>query len=318
MGPATMIEPAFHTPVLVDEVIALLADTPAEGEILDGTVGGGGHAAAILERIEGSRVLAVDRDPDALTAAQEVLAPWQDRVRFLRARFDEGAKGAGLLGPSLRGALLDLGISSHQIDDASRGFTFRSDDVALDMRMSGGADGGPTAAELLNEIEEADLVRLLRRYGEEPRARRLARAVVERRAEAPLRTVGDLIGAMREAYGREPMAKERARVFQALRIEVNRELEALEAALPLLREALLPGGVLVVISYHSLEDRIVKNAFREWSRECVCPEGLPVCRCRGHALGETLTRRVVRPSDAELETNPRARSARLRGWRKAS
>lgn len=313
-----MTQPTFHIPVLVDEVVTYLSDSPPRGEILDGTVGGGGHSAAILERIEGSRVLAVDRDPHALAAAQEALAPWEGRVRFLRARFDEGAKGAGLLGPSLRGALLDLGISSHQIDDPRRGFAFRSDEVPLDMRMSGGEDGAPTAAQLLNELDEADLARIFRRYGEEPRGRRLAKAVEARRAVTPFRTAGDLIGAMSDAYGRDPMSKERARVFQALRIAVNLELEALEAALPLIRDVLLPGGVLVVISYHSLEDRIVKNAFREWSRECICPDGIPVCRCRGRALGTALTRRVVRPSEEEIRTNSRARSARLRAWRKAA
>lgn len=308
----------YHVPVLVDEVVRLLKEGPDEGEILDGTVGGGGHARAILEGIPGSRLLAVDRDPEAVAEARRVLARWEGRVRFLQARFDEAARGAGLLGPSLRGAVLDLGVSSRQLDEAERGFAFRTGEAPLDMRMGGEAEGEPTAADILNQEDQEELARLIRRYGEEPRARRLAAEVVRRRRERPFETADDLVEAMTGAFGRPPTVKEKARVFQALRIKVNRELESLEEGLPRVRDALLPGGVMVVIAYHSLEDRPVKNAFREWSRSCVCPPGLPVCVCRGEPLGETLTRKVVRPSHAELQANPRARSARLRAWRKAA
>lgn len=308
----------FHVPVLVDEVVDLLRRTTAEGEILDGTVGGGGHSAAILEQIPGSRVLAVDRDPAALEEARRALAPWEGRVRFLGARFDQAARGVGMLGPSLAGALLDLGISSRQIDEEGRGFTFRSAEAPLDMRMDTGREDGSIAADVLNEWEPDALTRLLWEYGEETRARRIVRKIVARRSQAPLETAGDLVDAMAEALGRPPRAKEKARVFQALRIEVNQEMESLKAALPLIRDALQPGGVFVVIAYHSLEDREVKHTFRDWSRTCVCPPDLPVCVCRGEPLGELLTRRVVRPSAREVERNPRSRSARLRAWRKAT
>lgn len=313
-----MVNDGYHTPVLVQEVIRFLSKGPAEGEIMDGTVGGGGHAEAILREIPDSRLLVVDRDPGALAEARRVLAPWAERVRFLRARFDEAAKGAGFLGPSLRGGLLDLGVSSRQLDERARGFAFRSGEAPLDMRMAGESEGGPSAAQILNEREEEELARIFREFGEEPRARKLAAHVVKRRETRSFRTAGDLLDAMASAFGRPPGVKEKARVFQALRIEVNREMEALREALPLLREALLPGGVLVVISYHSLEDREVKHTFREWSRDCICPPDLPVCGCEEQALGEILTPRVVRPSQPEVEVNPRARSARLRAWRKAA
>jgi len=311
-------EDDFHVPVLVDEVVDFLGGSPARGEIMDGTVGGGGHARAILQRIPDSRVLAVDRDPEALARARKALEPWSDRIRFLQARFDEAARGAGIFGPSLRGALLDLGVSSRQIDEDDRGFAFRSGEAPLDMRMGGETEGGPTAADILNEWDEEELARIFREYGEEPRARRLAAEVVKRRASRPLERAQDLLDAMSVVHQRPLSAKEKARVFQALRIQVNDELAALETALPRLRKALLPGGVLVAIAYHSLEDRIVKHTLRGWSQDCVCPPGLPVCACRGEALGELLTRKVVRPTQAELEKNPRARSARLRAWRKAA
>ncbi len=309
---------AYHVPVLVDEVVEFLSRGPDKGEIMDGTVGGGGHARALLERIENSRILAVDRDPEALAEARRALAPWSGRVRFLQARFDEAARGAGMLGPSLRGALLDLGVSSRQIDEDDRGFAFRSGEAPLDMRMGGGVEGGPTAAQILNEWSEEDLADLFRRYGELPKARRLAGEIVKRRATETFRTAKNLLDALTVAMRRPPGAKDKARLFQALRIEVNQEMEALESALPLLRDALHPEGVLVVIAYHSLEDREVKHTLREWSRACVCPPALPVCACRGEALGEVLTRSVVRPSEAEVKANPRSRSARLRAWRKAA
>ena len=305
---------AYHEPVLVREVLDLLE--PRDGLYLDGTVGGGGHARALLERCPACRLLAVDRDPEALERAREALAPWRDRVRFLHARFDAAVSDAEVRDRGLDGALLDLGVSSRQLDDDARGFAFRAG-VALDMRMDA-ASAEPTAADLLNEAEEAELGRIFREWGEEPRARKLAREVVKRRRTAAFRTSDDLVGALAGAVGRAPTMQEKARVFQALRIAVNRELEALDAALTGVRDALVDGGVLAVLAYHSLEDRAVKHAFREWSRSCVCPPGLPVCRCRGRALGRTLTRKPVEASAAEVEANPRARSARLRAWRKTA
>jgi 16S rRNA (cytosine1402-N4)-methyltransferase len=304
----------YHEPVLGREVMDLLE--PRSGLYLDGTVGGGGHARLLLERCPGCRLLAVDRDPEALAHARGVLAPYRDRVRFLQAGFDRAVGDVEVSDRGLEGVLLDLGVSSHQLDAEARGFTYRRG-APLDMRMTPD-EGGATAADVLAEEDERELARVFLELGEEPRGRKLAREVVRRRATAAFRTSDDLVAALAAAVGRAPTHQEKARVFQALRIKVNRELEALETALDGLREALRPEGVLAVIAYHSLEDRMVKHAFREWSRECVCPPDFPVCRCRGVALGETLTRRPVTAGAEEVEKNPRARSARLRAWRKAA
>jgi len=300
--------------VLVGEVLDLLAPD-GRGIFLDGTLGGGGHTEAILARCPECTVLAVDRDGEALREALERLAPWGARFRAVQSGFDRAVEAHGLSKGSLDGVLLDLGVSSHQLDDDPRGFAFRRG-VPLDMRM-GVQEDAPTAAELLNEGEEAELGRIFREYGEEPRGRRLAREVIRRRATRSFEVSDDLVNALAGTLGRAPLAREKARVFQALRIAVNRELEALEEALPRFRDALRPGGRLVVIAYHSLEDRIVKHTFREWSRRCICPPELPRCQCTGVAAGETLTTRPVYPTDEETARNPRARSARLRAWRKA-
>ncbi len=307
---------AYHLPVMRDEVVR--AFEPASSDtILDGTAGGGGHCEALLEAWPACSVIAVDRDPEAIAAVRARLAPFGTRVRVIQARFDRAAQALLDEGEELGGALLDLGISSRHIDADERGFTHR-DGAPLDMRMEGAGSGGETAADILNEWPEDDLSRLLRRLGEEPRSRAIAREVATRRIDHPFRTAGDLNAALAAVYRRPPLAKEKARVYQALRIQVNGELEALEAALPLLRELLRPGGILAVLAYHSLEDRQVKNAFREWSRSCICPPELPICRCRGRALGTTLTRSPLGPSDEEVTRNPRARSARFRIWRKAA
>jgi len=303
----------YHVPVLGPEAMELL-DPRGGGLYLDGTVGGGGHSLLLLERCPDCRLLAVDRDPEALEAARERLAPHRERVRFLLARFDAAPDDVEVRDRGLDGALLDLGISSRQIDRDDRGFSFRAG-LPLDMRMSG---EGPTAADLLNEMDEAGLARIFRDFGEEPRARAVAREIVRRREERRLETSDDLVAVLYRVLRHEPSHQEKARIFQALRIAVNGELDALAAALEGIREALNDGGVLVVIAYHSLEDRMVKQAFREWSRSCVCPPGFPVCTCRGRALGETLTRRPVRPGPEEVDANPRARSALLRAWRKAA
>jgi len=287
----------------------------AGGLYLDGTVGGGGHTCLILDGCSDCRVLAVDRDPEALEEARSALADVRGRVRFLGVRFDDAPKDPEARDRGLDGALLDLGVSSHQLDDDGRGFAFRRG-VALDMRMDGTA--GSDARRFLAEASEERLATVFRDYGEEPRARRLAREVVKRRATAPLETSDDLVAALAVSLGRSPSAKEKARIFQSVRIAVNEELDALEAGLPAIRDVMKGGAVLVVIAYHSLEDRAVKNAFREWSRSCVCPPEVPQCICRGRPLGETLTRKVVRPSAEEVERNPRARSARVRAWRRAA
>lgn len=310
-SPAT---PSFHhDPVLGPRAVELL-DPHGSSLYLDGTVGGAGHARLILERCDECRLLAVDRDPEALAAAREALAPWVDRVRFLEARFDRVAGDLEVRDAGLGGALLDLGVSSHQIDEDRRGFTFRTG-APLDMRMS---STGPTAADLLNTSSEGELGEIFRDFGEERRWRALAREVVRRRADTPFETSDHLVAAMTRVAGGSVQHQDKARIFQSLRIALNGELEALARTLPALRDALHAGGVLVVIAYHSLEDRLVKHAFREWSRACVCPPELPICVCRGRPLGTALTRKPERPGADEIAANPRARSALLRAWRKAA
>jgi 16S rRNA (cytosine1402-N4)-methyltransferase len=304
----------YHEPVMLEEVLAYLQ--PERGGLyFDGTVGGGGHSAAILETGAESRVIGVDQDPEAIARAAERLEAYEDRVELVHANYVAAA--AALAASSLAGALLDLGISSRHIDEAERGFSFRSG-TPLDMRMSGPGTDVPSAADLLNTLPEAELANLFYRYGEERQSRRLAAEVVRRRGTQPFAVSDDLLEAMAASLRGRLEAQDRARIFQALRIAVNDELGVLAAALPLLRDALAPGGVIVVLAYHSLEDRLVKDAFREWSRSCVCPPELPVCRCRGHAFGRLLTRKPARPTALEVQRNVRSRSARLRAWQKAA
>ncbi len=291
-----------HQPVLARAVARL-----AQGRqrAVDATLGGGGHTQLLVAA--GARVLAVDRDPKAVSAARDRFDP--ARVTVLEGRFADPAvlQAIADFGPDL--VLLDLGISSSQLDDMARGFSFRPG-TRLDMRMDPGA--ARTAADVLNTYREGELARIFAEHGDEPRARRLARAVVRRRQRRPLETSDDLVNAIREALGPRTGPPDFARLFQAVRIEVNQELVQLKQALPALREALVAGGVLAVISYHSGEDRVVKHAFAQWARDCVCPPGQPVCTCRGRALGVVATRRPLRPTPAEVAANPRARSARLR------
>ncbi len=297
----------YHAPVLANEV-ARLASAQSRG--VDCTAGGGGHTAILLAA--GLRVLAVDRDPDAVAEV---------RNRFTDADLTvlQGCFGdAHVLGEIARFqpqlVLLDLGVSSHQIDTDRRGFSFRPG-VALDMRMT--PEGGTTAADFLKMTSESGLVRIFKEYGDERKARRLARTVARRRERAPLTTSDDLVNAIRAALGARSGPADFARIFQAIRIAVNEELSQLEGALPAVRDALAPGGHLAVITYHSGEDRIVKHTFRDWARECVCPAGQPVCTCRGRSLGRVETKKAVVPQPDEISQNTRSRSARLRVFRVA-
>jgi len=304
---------AYHAPVLADEIVELFQGA---NTILDCTLGGGGHSAALLAM--GANVTAIDRDPAAISAARDRLAAHEaaGRFRVILGNFAEADRLLSDTRQKFDGILADLGVSSHQIDDESRGFSFR-EGAFLDMRMEGGSAGGTSAAELLNTMDEQELVRVLRDYADEPRARRVAREIVRRRGNALFETSDDLVRAIRGALGARSGPGDFARIFQGLRIAVNDELGSLERAMPVLRDKLRPGGVLAVIAYHSGEDRIVKHLMREWSRDCVCPPRQLECTCRGRALGALVTRKAVKPSAAEIERNPRARSARLRAWRSA-
>ncbi len=303
---------SFHDPVLGAEVLGYLGPFRG-GTLVDGTVGGGGHAALLLEACASCQLVGVDRDPRALDQARRVLAPFADRVRLVNARFDDVLPRLDLGSGSLTGVLLDLGVSSHQLDEDARGFTYRAA-APLDMRMGG---SGQSAADFLREASVETLSQVLGAWGELPRARSIARAVVRRREVEGMATSDDLVAALARGLDRSPTPSQKAQAFQAVRIAINGEMEALERALPAFRDGLAAGAVIAVISYHSLEDRRVKHAFREWSRSCVCPPRLPVCACRGEALGEELTRRPVTASPDEVSRNPRARSAKLRAWRKA-
>ncbi|HUF88718.1 MAG TPA: 16S rRNA (cytosine(1402)-N(4))-methyltransferase RsmH [Gemmatimonadota bacterium] len=298
-----------HEPVLLSESIELL--TPrSDGLYLDGTLGGGGHAEAILEIASpGGRLIGLDRDPRAIEHARGRLARFADRIELYEMDFAEIANAPELASARLDGALLDLGVSSPQIDEMARGFSYQRD-APLDMRM--GPRGEP-ARDLLARADIEDLTDIIRRYGEERHARRIALAIARERDRHPIETTGRLREIVERTVPRSEHAlKSVARVFQALRIAVNDELEALSTGLPQIVERLVEGARLVVISYHSLEDRIVKRYFRELAADCVCPPDFPVCRCDKRSEAVVLTPRPVRPGPEEAERNPRARSARLR------
>lgn len=284
------------------------------GLLLDGTVGGGGHAAALLERCPERRLLGVDRDPEALAAARRRLAPFGGRVRLERMCFRDAACDEEVRTRGVAGALLDLGVASRQLDDPERGFTFRRG-APLDMRMD--PEAPATAAAFLATASRADLLQALGE-GEAPRPAAVAERIVRRREARPFRTSDDLVAVLESALGRRASASEKARLFQAVRMRVNDETGALKEGLPAIRDALRPGAVLAVVSYHSVEDRIVKRAFRSWSDPGAdAPRRLPVRNVAAPA-GRELHRKPVVPSPQEVAANPRARSAKLRAWRRAA
>jgi 16S rRNA (cytosine1402-N4)-methyltransferase len=303
-----------HRPVLLEESLGYL-DLKPGGVIVDGTLGGGGHALAILDRTAPDGILiGFDLDPDALAAAARHLARFGDRVRTLHGSFRDIApvlEGIGIT--RVDGVLFDLGVSSHQLDTASRGFRFSGEtgSTPLDMRMD--PTRGETAAAWLRRASEATLRETFQSYGELPGSKRLARAIVEARAETPLETSADLLRVIRSArVGGGRRHHPATRVFQALRIAVNDELGALRDGLAGAVAVLRPGGRLVVIAYHSLEDRVVKQHLRAGERGCSCPPRTPVCVCGGRVTLRVLTRKPVAPGRQEILSNPRARSARLR------
>jgi len=298
-----------HEPVLLSETINLLAPR-SNGLYLDGTLGGGGHAEAILVASSpAGHLIGLDRDPRAIERARARLDRFGDRVELHERNFAEIDGSPELASVRLDGALLDLGVSSAQIDEKARGFSYQQD-APLDMRM--GPRGEP-ARDLLARADIDDLTGIIRRYGEERHARRIALAIVRERDRHPIETTGRLREIVERTVPRsEHPLKSVARVFQAFRIAVNEELEALSSGLPQIVERLVEGARLVVISYHSLEDRIVKRYFKDLAADCVCPPDFPVCRCDKRSEAVILTPRPVMPEQAEADRNPRARSARLR------
>jgi len=301
--------PAAHRPVLLDEVLTGLR-AAAVRRFIDATVGQGGHAAAILAvSAPHGQLLGMDRDPAALRSSEATLRTFGDRARLLHGSLEhlaEHAAAAGAEWLAVDGILMDLGFSSAQVDDPGRGFSFQSEGP-LDMRYDPATE--PSADQLVNELPERDLADLLYRWGEERRSRRVARAIV---AARPLRTTAELARVVARALGGWHRIHPATRTFQALRIAVNRELEVLETGLDQAIDLLVPGGRLAVISFHSLEDRIVKRTLRDAARECVCPPRMPECRCAHVSRLRIVTRRPIVPGTAEIGANPRARSARLR------
>jgi 16S rRNA (cytosine1402-N4)-methyltransferase len=303
--------PWLHQPVLYRETLDLLNPQPG-GAYLDATLGLGGHAQGILERsAPDGRLLGMDADPQALAIAQERLAPFGERVTLAQGRHVELAQVAAAHGlREFQGILMDLGVSSLQLDDARRGFSFR-EAGPLDMRMD--PDGALTAEEIVNTWPEQELARIIYAYGEERYARRVARAIA---AARPLHDTTELAAIVARAVRTSGGIHPATRTFQALRIAVNGELESLEQALPQALGLLAPGGVLAVIAFHSLEDRIVKQFLVRESRDCICPPRLPQCVCGHVAQLERITKKPIGPSEQEREANPRSRSARLRAGRK--
>lgn len=301
-----MDQPA-HTPVLLSEVIAALTIRPS-GWYVDCTVGLGGHSSAILEAsAPDGRLLGLDADARSLELARQRLAVFGERAILVHANFrdlERVARDRGV--DAAQGIVMDLGLSSWQLADSARGFSFH-DEGGLDMRFD--PSEAVSAADVVNTMSEDDLAALIWRYGEEPKARPIVRAIVRAR---PIATAGQLAEVIARAVGRRGRIHPATRTFQALRIAVNRELESLEAALPQAVRLLAPGGRLAVISFHSLEDRIVKTFFRNESRDCICPPGIPQCVCGHRASLRIVTKKPIAPGPREISANPRARSAKLR------
>ena len=306
-----------HIPVLYNEVMTWLSPRPG-GVYADGTLGGGGHSEGILSLAEGKALLyGLDRDEAAIAAATQRLSGYEGFHAIHGNFHDVKALLSQAGAPALNGALLDLGVSSFQLDEGSRGFSYH-EDAPLDMRMD--PSQGITAAEYLSTIPEAELTRILREYGEEKWAARIAKVFVEKRAQQPIRTTGELVNvvdaAIPKAVRRKDEGHPARRTFQAVRIALNDELAPLEAALRDFVDLLAPGGRLAVITFHSLEDRIVKNTFRSLQYPCTCPPKAPICNCGKKPVGKVLGGGAIAPTPEECEQNPRARSAKLRIFEK--
>lgn len=284
-----------------------------DGIYVDGTMGGGGHSLEIAKRLTIGRLICIDQDPNAHEAAGKRLAEYKDRITFVRDNFGNIANILDSLGiEKIDGMLLDIGVSSHQLDEAERGFSYQQD-APLDMRMN--PDRPFSAYDVVNGYDEDELDRVIFTYGEERWARRIAQFIVKEREAKPIETTGELVDIIKKAVpkgARKDGPHPAKRTFQAIRIEVNGELEVLQRAIDDVAARLAVGGRLCIITFHSLEDRIVKEAFRKQENPCICPPQFPVCVCGKKPLGRVITRKPILPSKEELEENPRSRSAKLR------
>lgn len=302
-----------HVSVLLKECIEGL-NIKANGVYVDGTLGGAGHSRHIAERLaEGGRLIGIDQDENAIKAATENLKEYMDRVTLVRDNFsnlNEVLKDLGI--DKIDGILLDLGVSSHQLDEAERGFSYMQD-APLDMRMDNRGDF--TAKDVVNKYSEAELTRIIKEYGEDNWAKRIASFIVQYRQEREIETTHELVEIIKKAIpkgARKDGPHPAKRTFQAIRIEVNRELEIIEDTIQVATKHLNEGGRICIITFHSLEDRIVKNAYKKLSDPCTCPPQFPVCKCNSVKELEIITRKPIAPSEEELEFNPRSRSAKLR------
>ncbi|NLY48580.1 MAG: 16S rRNA (cytosine(1402)-N(4))-methyltransferase RsmH [Clostridiales bacterium] len=301
-----------HRPVLLDEVIEYLNIDPS-GIYVDGTIGGGGHALAIVQRLTTGRLIGLDQDEEAIDAAGMRLKDYKDKVTIVRSNFHEIKDVLnGLNIDKANGILLDLGVSSHQLDTPERGFSYR-EDAPLDMRMD--QRHKKTARDIVNEYSEAELYRIIRDYGEDRFAKNIAKHIVRARQDKPIETtfqLNEIIKAAIPAKVRATSGHPSKRTFQAIRIELNRELDVLKESLDDMIDLLKPGGRLAIITFHSLEDRIVKENFKVNENPCICPPDFPVCVCGRKPKGRIITKKPVLPSEEEIEENSRSKSAKLR------
>lgn len=305
-----------HIPIMLNPCMEALAIDPT-GTYADATLGGAGHSSEIVKRLSTGHLIGFDRDPEAIHASSVRLAPFGDRVTLVNRNYADVKDALASLGVSgLNGALMDLGVSSHQLDEADRGFSYMQD-APLDMRMN---PADPiSAADIVNTYSAKQLEDIIYTYGEERWAHRIVDFIIAEREQSPINTTGRLVEIIKKAVpkdARRDGPHPAKRTFQAIRIEVNNELGGLTNALHDFIDVLLPGGRLAVITFHSLEDRLVKNIFRERERGCVCPPSCPVCVCGKDSDGKVITRKPILPTSQEIEENPRARSAKLRVFEK--
>ncbi len=306
-----------HISVLLDETIDSLNIKP-DGIYVDGTLGGGGHSLEICKRLgEGGRLIGIDQDMDAIQAASKRLEKYQDKVDIVHSNYQDIESCLGELSiTGVDGIVLDLGVSSYQLDNVDRGFTYR-EDTPLDMRMD--QSQTQTARDIVNNYSEMELFRVIRDYGEDGFAKNIAKHIVKAREEGPIETTGQLneiIKAAIPAKMRQGTGHPSKKTFQAIRIELNHELEVLENSIDKMIDLLNPGGRLSIITFHSLEDRIVKNLFRRNMNPCICPPNFPVCTCGQAPKGKIITRKPIIPSDEEINDNKRAKSSKLRVFEK--